>query len=372
MNTLSSSDNQTIVYNQTGTRGFTNSNYTYTFNDIQISMVILGVVGLFGNGIAMNIIRKGRDIKKNSSYILLFNQSLADFLSCLYIMFDNFVVPRFPNTSMSGVVDWLICALVKSHYIASVTTVLSSFNLAAIAAERMVSIAYPIHHRKYVDAPFQKRVVVSLWSVSVATMIPLTITKYGIDPRGNCYMFNKLRNGAAIVHVVAFETWTLLNPLLVIMCSYVRIVVKLYSSDVQLKRRGADVLKTLLTVVVVYFSCAILKSTISISTAFGHPVVDRMTGLVSLGFLLRTISFIVNPLIYTLQYKDYRTELRRQAEQVCPRLCGIGSVGVHDNGDTKDMSVTTVTKITGIYLQFTSSNIYIYLYIYMCVYILVH
>ena len=339
MNTVSSIENQTIVHNNTG---FGNAwVYKYEFNTVEIIMFSLGVVGLFGNGMALNIIRKGRDIRKNSSYILLFNQSLVDFLSCLYIMYANFVVPRFPYTSMSGVVDWLICVFVKSHFPASVTTVLSSFNLAAIAAERMVSILYPIFHRQYVNARFLITVVVTLWLVALVSMIPLAVTKFGIDPRGHCYMFNKLRNAVAIAHVMIFETWSLIMPLLVITYSYIRIVLKLYASEVKLKRRGADVLKTLLTVVVIYFSCALLKSIITVSSAFGRPVVDSRSNLVSLGYLLRTVSFIVNPLIYTLQYKDYRTELRRQYQLVCPRFCGIGSIAQGD-GESRTKSGSSV------------------------------
>ena len=356
IHTFSSIENQTIVYNNTDFKGFGFKwGYTYRINDLNIIMISLGVVGLFGNGIAMNIIRKGRAIKKNSSYILLFNQSLTDFLSCSCIIFIIGVVHKIPTTDMSGVAVWLICMFVKTNFLAAVTTVMSSYNLSAIALDRMVSVVYPIFHRQHMDARFNIRVLISLWSFNVLIMLPFTISNNGINSRGICHMYTKLHNNAAIAHTLAFETWALFTPLLVIMYSYVRIVCKLYSSEVKLKRRGADVLKTLLTVVVVYFSCAILRTTINVAKAFGRPFGGYDSTIVTLGFLFRTISFIVNPLIYTLQYKDYRTELKRQARQVCPRLCSIGLVGVQDDIDASSMSQTTMHNTKGMHLEFISN-----------------
>ena len=332
---LSSIENQTIVSNSTEFKGFECKwIYTCMFNNINIIMINVGAVGLVGNGVALNVIRKGPSIRKNCSYILLFNQSLVDFLSCSYVVFLNAVVPIIPNTSMSGVVDWLICVLVKTHFVVAVTSVLSSYNLAAIALERMACIVYPIPHRRHVTARVQLRVALSLWSTTLVVMLPFTISNNGIDSRGTCHLFDKLRDRAAVAHTLAFETWALLGPLAVIVYSYARIVAKLYSSEVKLKRCCADVLRTMLTVVVVFFSCAVLRTTMNVAKAFGRPFGGHDSTVVMLGYLLRMISFIVNPLIYTLQYKDYRTELRRQAERVCPRLCGIGSVHAMDDEES--------------------------------------
>ena len=230
-------------------------------------MTTLALIGVIGNGIAMYILVVGKAIRKHMPYVFLFNQSLADLMSCCYVLSVNYYTVGIPYGGKSGVVDYLFCIALRAGYLGVITTLVSTYNLAMIAAERTLSILWPVTHRNYVTENSQKRAVVIVW-VGVASMfLPFMLSNNGINPAGFCYNWDRVSERRwAILFIVAYETASFYAPLAVILCGYAGILYKIFSAQCTIKKRAMNALRTLLIVVVVYFMCSV----VAVDAQSGH------------------------------------------------------------------------------------------------------
>ena len=288
-------------------------------------MTTLAVIGIIGNSIAMYILVVGKAIRKHMPYVFLFNQSLADLLSCCYVLSVNYYMVRIPYGGKSGAIDYLFCVALRAGYLGVITTLVSTYNLAVIAAERTLSILWPVTHRNYVTEKSQKRAAVTVWVAVSVMLLPFMLSNNGINPAGFCYQWDRIKDRRyAILFIVVYESASFYAPLMVILCGYAGIIYKIFSAQCTIKKRAMNALRTLLIVVVVYFMCSVWRSMLSLAVAFGAKLDRNTSNLFMATYLMRTVSFVVNPLIYSLQYFDYRAELKRR---LCRHCCRDGAVG---------------------------------------------
>ena len=287
------------------------------------AITCLAIVGVTGNGIAMYVLVVGVSIRKHMPYVFLFNQSLADLLSCCWVLSVNYYAVHIPYGGKSGAVDYLFCVAMRAGYLGAITTLVSTYNLATIAAERTLSILRPVTHRVYVTEMSQKRAAIAVWVVVAALLLPFTLSNNGINPDGYCYQWDRIRDRRyAILFVVGYETAGFYAPLAVIMCGYAGILYKIFTARCTIKKRAMNALRTLLVVVVVYFTCSVWRSMLNLALAFGARLDRNRSSVFMAAYVMRTVSFVVNPVIYSLQYADYRLELRRLLCSRCSRRTG--------------------------------------------------
>ena len=278
---------------------------------VQLVQRAVSLLGFVGNLIAMAVVLRGRSIRKNASYVLLFNQSLTDFLSCFYVL----VWPLAQHLSgagksgKNGPVDYAVCVMINSQALLKINAVVSTFNLTMLAVERMLCILFPIFHRVHATDFKQRLAALLVWPAVFCAVIPFVIADNGIDASGRC-RFNDRISGK-LWFDISYEILVLYFPLLVIVVCYSMIVYSLQMSQSAVKKRLLNVLKTLVTVVVVYVLCSSLRSILAMMSALGVDLGLRRMSLFTIAYSMKIVSFVINPFIYTLQYADYRTELRK-------------------------------------------------------------
>lgn len=279
---------------------------------VQLIQRAMALIGLVGNIIAMVVVIRGHSIRKHASYVLLFNQSLADLLSCFLVLIwplvshFNDVTPGSLSSSAWNIA--IRCVILYSQSPITANTVVSTYNLMLLAAERMMSVAYPIQHRVHASDRKQRLVALALWPCVWLVVYPFVIADNGLNDRGSCH-YNDRMQGRWWFDL-AYETVALYFPLTLITWCYVIIIRRLAAGGAAVKRRLVNVLRTLVTVVVVYVLCSALRNVLAIMVAFEVSLGDRRLVLFTVAYSLRILSFCVNPLIYTLQYADYRAELK--------------------------------------------------------------
>ena len=281
------------------------------WSPVEMLQRVVAIIGFTGNMIAMIVVLKGRSIRKNASYIFLFNQSLSDFLSCWYVLIWPLVqyITGAGESGKSGWGDYIVCVVVDSRAAMTLNTVISTYNLVLLAGERTLSIVFPVHHRMYATDRRQFMAAALVWPLTLILVTPFVVANNGINEFGKCRYNDRMK--ASPWFYTLFESLALYIPLCLIIAAYISIIVKLRMGHAAVKKRLANVLRTLVTVVVVYVLCSTLRNVLAMMGAYNISLGKNRVSLYSVAYSLRIVSFCVNPLIYTLQYADYRNELKK-------------------------------------------------------------
>jgi len=106
-------------------------------------VVVIGFVGAVLNGLILYALIASKQHKKQ---VLIFNQNLLDFISCLFLFTMHTV--KLCNISLHGARGYWLCMIILSEAL-SLGPLLGSFiNLAAITIERYVKIVHHIWAKK--------------------------------------------------------------------------------------------------------------------------------------------------------------------------------------------------------------------------------
>ena len=280
---------------------------------IQLLQRSVSLIGVSGNLIAMFVVVRGRSIRSHASYVLLFNQSLADGMCCFYSLIlpllDHFKRPYISGGGLSTSCHYLFCVFVNSSSFLVIVNIVSTMNLLCMAVERMLAVVYPLLHRRHADDKAQRLAAGLIWPAVFCFAVPFVVVNNGVRRIGVCYYNDRMREHRWFV--VTFETCGYYLPLAGMTACYVSVLRRLVTGGAVVKRRLVNVLRTLVTVVVVYVLCSCPRNVITIMSAFDVTLGRHRANLFTTAYTLKIASFCVNPLIYTLQYSDYRNELKR-------------------------------------------------------------
>ena len=324
------------------------ANYTNSTNNTELStaapsnknfsklifdscLLLISVIGVTGNSVALFILSSSRKIRKNTSYTLLMNQCIIDIFCCLLSQFTLVTKYTMRNDRRHGVIDWCICSFVHSQIFLVIVTCASSLNLGLLTAEKMVSILWPIYHRVRCNERLLKAAGASMWLLGAGLMLAHSIPTNGINPMGRCYFWNRLSTTfRAETYAVTFNLFFNLIPFAVMSASYAAIYARLSLYGVG-KDVKVNVVKMLASCVCTYFLCHSLRLYLSLASRF----TDRnwMTEPIFMfAVALVQVNTLVNPVIFALQYRDYRAELGYQWNRL------LGRRGVGDSYVRRDAS----------------------------------
>ena len=297
-------------------------------------LFLISIVGMAGNSVAMFILTSSVKIRKSKSYVLIMNQCLLDFTTTLftitYLPLKYFV----KWSSMTGSWDLIMCHVIYSQLYISMPIFSSSYNLVSLSIERMTSIVWPVFHKVRCTRRLTLIVAVFTWVFGFTISVAFSIPVNGIDPeKRKCYYWNHYssRRHSQISSVLYSMSYFVL-PLLVMLTSYVVIYAKISSRRM---RPGAkiNVARMLATCVLLFICCHFIKFTLVMISRFTMNNHFNSTIFV-VGIIMVQINSIVNPFIYSLQYMDYKKELRRQFNKIFGRMSGTVSVSDYVEGTT--------------------------------------
>ena len=290
---------------------------------VDIVLFFISWVGLVGNSVAMFILTSSVKIRKSKSYVLLMNQCLLDFTTTLF-MITYLPLKYLGNWSnMSGSWDLIICHVIYNHLYVSIPRLSSSYNLVALSLGRMISVVWPIFHKIRCTRRMTLIVAVITWVLGFGIETAFAIPVNGINPvKRKCYYWNNLPSRFQFhIYSVLYNTFFVILPLTAMLTSYAVMYARISSRSMGpgIKLNVAGMLATC---VLLFVCCHVLKFMLIMISNFSTTRIDPMRSLFLTSIIMVQINSIVNPLIYSLQYMDYKKELMRQFRKIFGRMSG--------------------------------------------------
>ena len=305
-------------------------------------LFLISVVGMVGNSVAMFILTSSVKIRKSKSYVLIMNQCLLDFTATLF-MSIYFPFKYFRQWSnMSGIWDLIMCQVIYSQVCINVPILSSSYNLVALSIERMTSIVWPVFHKVRCTRRRTLIIAVSTWVFGFTISIAFSLPVNGINTvKRKCYYWNNFPSPLhSQVYSFIYNIFLVFFPLLLMLSSY---AVMYASISARRIRTGIklNVARMLVTCVILFLCCHILKVTLVMISRFTSNNLLESTMFI-VAIILMQMNSIVNPFIYSLQYMDYKKELKRQFRKITGRMSG--KVSVSDTMESTTLSSMTHTN----------------------------
>ena len=282
--------------------------------------LMMTIIGIFGNTVALFILTSSKKIKTSKSYILLMNQSAIDLLYCLIVILNIALINLLSWNNMNGLWDSVLCHVIYSNLNSGIVLCCSSYNLVALSLDRMVSVLWPIMHRINITRRNMLNLSVFVWILGCIVMMMFSIPVNGIKPNKTCYFWDnyQLNSTSYTVYMISFNMAISIIPLLLMLVSFIIIYIRI-STTVSNTNVKLNVIKMLATCVCLYCACHIPRAIISIYHRFyeNELIVDIQLFITSM--MMVQLNAIVNPIIYCIQYVDYRKELRKRVDTLLGR-----------------------------------------------------
>lgn len=283
----------------------------------------LAIVGIVGNSVAIAVMSRSKAIRNTRSYILLLSQSIVDLFTCLNIFVMMASGRWYDDQGHWGTLGTFVCLVWVSDYTMTTSVAISSYNLVALSIERTVSIVFPIFHRSHVTRRVNFWMAVTAWMVGIVTQLAFMIPTTGLQ-EGRCNDWGifpddtwKMAFGVSLFVL----TYALPVGILVVCYSWIYVEIRRRSKtstgdniadpkDADKAKVRRNVLRTLVVVVACYLFCNSPKSLVYIAYRFGAPIrID--TWVFQVPMIMNFANSVVNPIVYTFQYREYQNELQR-------------------------------------------------------------
>lgn len=183
-------------------------------------VVGIGLFGSFMNGVVLSVLLS-KKLRAKTSYLLIINQVVLDFLSSLFLL-PCYIV-KIHKVYMTGHFGKFICivffsdASVYSFQAGSIT------NLVLIAAERYFKIVHGVLHRTYFRRWMAFAGLIFIWIIAIFINIVFLWTTEVVD--GGCYSYYYWPSGPSFVTYGGFVmVWEFVIPLVLFVYLYGRIL----------------------------------------------------------------------------------------------------------------------------------------------------
>jgi len=282
----------------------------------QCAVIIIGTVGTATNGLILYALVASKQHKK---HVLIINQNLLDFATCIFLVVTYSV--KLCDIYVSGYVGYWLCATVISGCLWTCTAVGSFINLAIITVDRYLKVVHPVWSKTklqdwiiYSAAAFSW---VSSLVYNIALVFPTTTVMDGV-----CYAYALWPNEMARrIHAFYYVTSFYVIILLIFIFCYWRILAVIRrqasvmaahggpgSTQTQSNHMQSNVVKTMILVCVSY---ALLWLPFTISALYYnltlYPVDSGFYGSIFIAFLY----ICINPFIYATKFDPVKQVLLR-------------------------------------------------------------
>lgn len=306
---------------------------------VTIIYSIILVAGILGNILVCIVIIRNTSMHTATNYYL-FNLAVSDLIYLLFgLPFEVILFWHQYPYIFGATFCWL------SRLIKDTCTFVSVLTIVAFSIERFLAICYPLH--VYVMCGFKRavRIIIIIWAISIACALP-----FGLYTDIQYLKFPKdygpeLKESALcrMIESPPIPVWELsailfyVLPLIFLLVFYTRIVIEIQnklkdnsalgvrhgsnSSHTKRTKSRRAVIKMLVVVVITFFICWSPFHVQHVLSPYLTQVVDFETAIILNTVLFMTsgvlyyTSCTINPIIYNMMSKRYRTAFRET-------LCG--------------------------------------------------
>ena len=306
---------------------------------IQYIRLVILIVGVLGNTFSLFVLNYSCSIRKSRIYALLINQCILNLVCTLYLVchITYTIIYITKIRIMTSNWDWMLCTFIRSEALSGIAACGSSYNLAASSFERCTSVLFPIAHRNIFTRKNIKRLCFSIWMLGFIIVIPHSILLNGISKIGFCNSWMVSSKRMAPLLLSSFYLFYFISPLFIIIVSFIALY----------KRIIIRKLKAKLNIIQMLFSCAVLYlmlqgQRIFISFVSIYYTIHELNLIISLSVLLLSIGFSINPIVYAIQYTEYKYEIRRQFYRLRGRRVANLSI---DSNNSKNVNLSTTNSL---------------------------
>lgn len=332
---------------------------------------IILIAGVLGNILVCIVIVRNTSMHTATNYYL-FNLAISDLIYLLFgLPFEVILFWHQYPYLFGSTFCWL------SRLIKDTCTFVSVLTIVAFSIERFLAICYPLH--VYVMCGFKRavRIIIVIWAISIVCAIPFGLytdvhylrfpKEYGPELKESALCRMTESPPIPVWELSAILFYVL--PLIFLLVFYTRIVVeiqnKLKDNNVLGVRHGSNsshmkrtrsrraVIRMLVVVVITFFICWSPFHIQHVLSPYLIRVVDFETAIILNTVLFMTsgifyyTSCTINPIIYNVMSKRYRTAFRetlcgKRKQKFLPtaiRFTCTGQRSIRQNMDTSDGDV---------------------------------
>jgi len=279
----------------------------------QCAVVAVGVVGSAANALILYALV---DSKHHTKHLLIFNQNVLDFASCLFLVLTYSL--KLCNIHLTGTLGYWLCMMILSENIMWWTIIGSTINLVSITIERYLRVVHPAWSKKHLNKWMICVAIAFAWIGGFITnAVPIFLTSAVKD--GVCYSvaFWKSREAELAYGIWYFLSFYAIVLLLFIFC-YGRILViirrqanvmaKYTTAQTQSKQIQSNVAKTML-----FVSAFFVITWTPLDVYYLLIIINSNLSLLDSGYYaLMSIAFLyvcTNPFIYATNFDPVRRSL---------------------------------------------------------------
>lgn len=286
-----------------------------------IVYIIIGVVGIIGNGTVIIVLTSSSRIREKIVNIFLINQSVLDFCTAVFLVATG--RNDYSSSGHYGMSGELYCRLWSMKVPMWSTFMSSTYNLVALTLERYMEVKHPIQHRVSFTRHHAFTMIAIVWLIGPLYNFPLTgLTSTSID--GQCKHMTQWPNEATRMFcgVLTFVLEFFL-PLGIMVVAYTRMAIALQTKvhpattdnqnnkqEIQKRRARRNVIKTLVLVAVCFFLCWVWNQVFFLLFNLGYPS-NFTTIFYNFTVYSAFISCCINPFVYTAQYRDFQKQAKK-------------------------------------------------------------
>ncbi|XP_048240428.1 neuropeptides capa receptor-like isoform X1 [Haliotis rufescens] len=340
-------------------------------NDVVIFLTVVYVVifisGIVGNVLTCFVVLRNKYMHTTTNFYLL-SLAASDVLTLLLAL------PPDVSTIWEAY-PWrfgLGFCIIKS-FVSEMTAYASVLTITAFTIERYVAICHPLKAHSWSSLSRAVRIILLIWTVACGLALPYPIharTFYGVQhPQTGENLEDSLLCNIPVdfrermKYMFQFSTFAFfVIPMVVITIMYVLIGVRLWKSqmavDEKKNKTAAEaaskarkaVLKMLVAVVIAFFVCWAPFHTQRLMTIYipqerwTDDLLRLQTYIFYISGLLYFVSSVVNPILYNVLSKKYRTAFKRTLCQCWPKSGYTNDMSVYKSSRSCGTSVTIYTN----------------------------
>ena len=293
---------------------------------IMVVTLLAVVIAILGNILVILVIHRRRSLRRNPTILFILNLAVCDIISCLIyrpLLLMEMFLPFTPY--FDEIVNHLHKCKVASYFKALFAAV--GFHImVAISQERLLLIVYPLRAKIICTVNRTAKILCIIWITAMVLVLPgpLKYTEIiSVDINGVVINFCGYFSGekhAIVYHSLMFAFYFAI-PLIILTVSYIKIFNVLYRRQDGLEvnteagggksmRIRRNLAKMMVSVSVIFAVCWGPHFIFFLHVACGGKVPKNGFFTATVVEFLPIISSILNPLLYTLNSRTFRTGIK--------------------------------------------------------------
>ncbi|KAJ8023962.1 Galanin receptor type 2 [Holothuria leucospilota] len=295
---------------------------------LAICYLIIGILGITGNGIVIIVFLSNRKVFRSITNLLILNQAIMDFVVSIIFLLDRFG-PSLYTLVLNVTVAELFCRLWDSEYLLWAFYIASTQNLVMVSLERYFATCHPVIHRNYFTIRGARLGIIGIWLFGlIYQSYWIFVHSFNFESQ-LCFPSWSNATLQAFMGTFIFSMEYLI-PLLVMTFSYVNIILMLKKrgqgkSGSVFQRAKRNVTITLCLVFISYVICWTPTEFGYLFFNWGRPYDFEGTFHFSATVLV-LCNMCTAPFIYTFKYEQFQNHLKRM---FLGRCLGVNRIDVN-------------------------------------------